>query len=266
MDRITDMAQKNNLKVIEDCAQSLGANYKRWPCGSFGDIACFSLIKNAYGIGGGILATNDTDIYRKVRAVNDRFGNTARTLTLYRVIRNLLDTRRNSRIGSWLYCLFMKLRGGKARYQSVTGQLKQVSAIEKKIAAYQMGRWPAFHKQRTLIGKRYCEQLAAAVIMGNRGFSADDASFTKLFVYHPSINAQKLISTFKSHGIEAMHLEQKHGSPVQKRLVPAAGCAEKGLDNYNHVHDQLISLPISEQMSESDLTHIVNVMKRTLNT
>ena len=34
MDRIMDMAERNNLKVIEDCAQSLGAYYKGRSCGS----------------------------------------------------------------------------------------------------------------------------------------------------------------------------------------------------------------------------------------
>ncbi len=266
MDRIIGVAERGNLKVIEDCAQSLGANYKGRPCGTFGDIACFSLIKNAYGIGGGIMVTNDTDTYRAAWAMNDRFGTTARVLTLYRVIRNLMDTRRNSRLGSWLYCLFMELRGGKAGYQSVTGQLKQIGVIEKKIAAHQMARWSALHKKRTLIGKRYCEQLIAAGIMGNREFNAGDSSFTKLFVYHPTIRAPKFIRTLKKQGVEAMHLEQKHGSPVQTRLVQAAGCAENGLANYNHVHDHLISLPLFEQMLASDLTQIVNLMKREINT
>jgi len=266
MDRITDLAEKKNLKVIEDCAQSLGAMYKGMPCGSFGDVSCFSLIKNAYGIGGGILATNDTAIFHKVLAMNEQFGVRTRPLTLYRISRNLLDTWRSHRFGSMLYRLLMNLKGDKAGYQSVTAQLKQINAIEKKIAAHQMGRWSVLHKQRALIGKHYYERLTAAGIMGNQGFNAEYSSFTKLFVYHPAINAQKLIIAFKKKGIEAMHLEQKHGSPVQKRLVSAARCSEKGLENYNNVHDHLISLPLFEQMSEACLAEILNFMKKTVNT
>jgi len=266
MVRIIDVARKNNLKVIEDCAQSLGAFYKGRPCGALGDIACFSLIKNAYGIGGGILATNNTAIYQKTRAMNNRFGATNRSLSLYRVIRNLLDTRRSHRIGTLFYRVLMKLKGDKAGYQTVTAQLKKINAIEKKIAAHQMSRWYVLHRLRKKKGKRYCEQLAAAGIMGSKGFNADDSSFTKLFVYHPAISAQKLIGALKKQGIEAMHLEQKYGSPVQERLVPADRCPEKGLDNYNNVHDHLISLPLYEQMPESLLTEIVNFTKRSMNT
>ena len=265
MDRICDMARENNLKVIEDCAQSLGARYKGRPCGAFGDVACFSLIKNAYGIGGGILATSNTAIYHKAKAMNERFLTTARTLTLYRVIRNLLDTRRSHPLGSMLYRLLMTLKGGRSGYQSITSQLHRIGVIEKKIAAQQLYRWSELHRQRTTIGKRFWERLAAAGALSNRGDNADDASFTKLFVYHPAISAKKLISFLHNQGIEAMHLEQKHGSPVQERLVTADRCPEKGLDNYNNVHDHLISLPLFEQMSECCLTGIINAMKRAMN-
>ena len=45
---IMDIAKEHKIFVIEDCAQSLGAKYKGNFTGSFGDIACFSLIKNLY--------------------------------------------------------------------------------------------------------------------------------------------------------------------------------------------------------------------------
>jgi len=231
MDHITDVAGKKNLVVIEDCAQSLGALYKGRPCGTFGDVACFSLIKNAYGIGGGILATNDTAIYHKARAMNDRFGTTSRLLALYRVIRNLLDTQRNNRIGSLLYSRLMDLKGDKTGYKSVTAQLKKIGAIEKKIAAHQMGHWPALHRQRRKIGKLYCDQLVAADIMGNRGFSVADASFSRFFVYHSTISAQKLINTLKKMPLKPCTLSKNTAARFRKDLCRLTDAHKKDWAN-----------------------------------
>jgi len=63
MDPIMEIAKKYNLKVVEDCAQAHGAEYKGRVVGTFGDMACFSFYpgKNlgAYGDGGAIITNND---------------------------------------------------------------------------------------------------------------------------------------------------------------------------------------------------------------
>ena len=42
MEAIMAIAEKHNLIVIEDCAQSFGATYKMKQTGSYGDVGCFS--------------------------------------------------------------------------------------------------------------------------------------------------------------------------------------------------------------------------------
>ena len=46
MDTICKFALKNNLKIIEDCAEALGSLYKGKPVGIFGDVATFSFYGN----------------------------------------------------------------------------------------------------------------------------------------------------------------------------------------------------------------------------
>jgi dTDP-4-amino-4,6-dideoxygalactose transaminase len=60
MDVIIKIAQKYNLKVIEDCAQSCGAIYRGKRLGGFGQAAIFSFgpHKNISVLGMGMLATN----------------------------------------------------------------------------------------------------------------------------------------------------------------------------------------------------------------
>ncbi|MCK4297185.1 MAG: DegT/DnrJ/EryC1/StrS family aminotransferase [Candidatus Marinimicrobia bacterium] len=62
MDEVMDIAKEYNLKVIEDSAQAIGAEYKGKEAGSYGDLATFSFFptKNlgTYGDGGMIITSN----------------------------------------------------------------------------------------------------------------------------------------------------------------------------------------------------------------
>jgi len=72
MDGVRDLASLNGLKVIEDCAQAHGAEYKGSRVGGIGDVGTFSFYpgKNlgAYGDGGAIV-TNDDDLAKKCRMI-----------------------------------------------------------------------------------------------------------------------------------------------------------------------------------------------------
>lgn len=63
MDEIMDIAKEYNLKVIEDSAQAIGAEYKGKKAGNFGDLAIFSFFptKNlgTYGDGGMIITSKE---------------------------------------------------------------------------------------------------------------------------------------------------------------------------------------------------------------
>jgi dTDP-4-amino-4,6-dideoxygalactose transaminase len=69
MDKIMDIAKKNNLYVIEDVAQAHGAYYKDKRLGSIGDIGCFSFYpsKNLGAMGdGGAITTNNEKLYNNI--------------------------------------------------------------------------------------------------------------------------------------------------------------------------------------------------------
>jgi len=65
MDAILDVAARHALPVVEDCSHAHGSRYKGKLCGTFGDVAIFSLqAKKAVFAGeGGILVTDDEDIH-----------------------------------------------------------------------------------------------------------------------------------------------------------------------------------------------------------
>lgn len=67
IDKIQKLAKKYNLKLIEDCAHSLGANYNNKPIGSFGNFSVFSFqaIKHITTIDGGILVIKDKKLLER---------------------------------------------------------------------------------------------------------------------------------------------------------------------------------------------------------
>jgi dTDP-4-amino-4,6-dideoxygalactose transaminase len=74
MDPIMDIARKHGLKVIEDAAQSHGAEYKGRRAGSIGDIGCFSFYpgKNLGACGEcGAVVTNNSEYAESVRMLRD---------------------------------------------------------------------------------------------------------------------------------------------------------------------------------------------------
>ena len=65
MDRLLELADTHNVSIIEDCAQSHGAQWRDKPVGSFGDVAAFSFYptKNLAALGdGGALVSDDPDL------------------------------------------------------------------------------------------------------------------------------------------------------------------------------------------------------------
>jgi aminotransferase EvaB len=64
LDPLLEIAKRNGLKVIEDCAQSQGALYKNRRCGSIGTAATFSFyptkLLGGYGDGGMVVSDDET--------------------------------------------------------------------------------------------------------------------------------------------------------------------------------------------------------------
>lgn len=73
MDPILAIARNHNLKVLEDCAQSLGATYKGRAIGSRGDcgIYSFQVCKTISAGEGGAVVTNDPGIFERAARIHD---------------------------------------------------------------------------------------------------------------------------------------------------------------------------------------------------
>ncbi|HEC1752048.1 TPA: DegT/DnrJ/EryC1/StrS family aminotransferase [Campylobacter lari] len=93
MEPIYALAKKYNLKIIEDCAQAHGANFKGKKVGSLGDVAGFSFYpgKNLGALGdAGCITTNDDLLASKIRALAN-YGSHKKYENLYAGLNSRLD-------------------------------------------------------------------------------------------------------------------------------------------------------------------------------
>lgn len=73
MDKILELAEKYDLKVIEDAAEMHGQTYNGKPCGSFGDISTFSFYPNKHVTTGegGMVVTDDEKLAERCRMLRN---------------------------------------------------------------------------------------------------------------------------------------------------------------------------------------------------
>ena len=73
MDPILEIAHKHNLKVLEDCAQSVGVSYKGRPVGSMGNAGIYSFqVNKTISPGeGGAVVTSDPNVFERATRYHD---------------------------------------------------------------------------------------------------------------------------------------------------------------------------------------------------
>ncbi len=74
MEPIRSLAREHKLKVIEDCAQAVGASYRGSPVGSFGDAAAFSFCQDkiiSTGGEGGMLVMDNEAVWKRAWGFKD---------------------------------------------------------------------------------------------------------------------------------------------------------------------------------------------------
>lgn len=92
MDAIRGICGAYNLTLIEDCAHSLGAEYKNQKVGTFGKAAFFSfsrdkIISSVYG---GMAVTNDEAIAKKLEKLQKEFGQPSLCWTMQQILHPIL--------------------------------------------------------------------------------------------------------------------------------------------------------------------------------
>lgn len=273
-EKFRTLAKTHGLFLVEDCAQALFGKRVNIPAGTVGDYICFSLIKNAKGIGGGILATNDESLFLKAKKIQDSFPRPPFTLIFFRIIRNILENYRSFR---WVNSVYHKLMSSRPTspkkddkeiiHQNL--KLYQPASIEKKIAWIQIQKAEKFQETRKKKGIQFLKKLHDKNLAENyQRLQNVQPSFVKFYVHNPKLKSLETIQELNLQGIEAMHLEHKYGVYYQQRFDQSMPSfkqeIEKNCPNYLNVHDHLATLPFFEEISPEQMDKIIDSLQKLL--
>ncbi|TLU81973.1 MAG: DegT/DnrJ/EryC1/StrS family aminotransferase [Chlorobium sp.] len=221
IDGLKVMAAAHNLKLIEDCAQAHGGEYKGRRVGALGDIGAFSFYpgKNlgAYGDGGAIM-TNDYNLATRCRMI----ANHGR-IDKY----NHLIEGRNSRLdGLQAAILNVKLK-------HLDGWIDRRNALA----------------QRYYTGLRGIKGLVLPVIDG------DVRHAFHLFVVRLD-NRNSLKDYLAERAIET----GIHYPIALPKLAAYEYLGSKDINFANNIDATLLSLPMGEHVTDSDADNVINAI------
>ncbi|MCK4307173.1 DegT/DnrJ/EryC1/StrS family aminotransferase [candidate division WOR-3 bacterium] len=223
MDKLMTIAEKYNLMVIEDAAQSLGGKYNGKSAGSFGLAGCFSHypFKILGGFGdGGALTTNDPEIARKT--------------TLLRYNGEDRET-------------------GEYHYHGYTCLLDNVQAAVLDVKLKHLPRWI---ERRREIAELYHQGLSDIMELSLPHFEGE-----KYFdVYQNYVIRTKkrdeLFSYLKEHGIETLIHWKK---PVWEHTRLELG--QYHLPETESLCKEVLSLPVNTEITDNQVSYAIECIR-----
>jgi dTDP-3-amino-2,3,6-trideoxy-4-keto-D-glucose/dTDP-3-amino-3,4,6-trideoxy-alpha-D-glucose/dTDP-2,6-dideoxy-D-kanosamine transaminase len=141
MDAVIKLAQKYNLKIVEDCAQAHGATYKGKKVGSMSDAGAFSFyptkVLGAYG-DGGMITTNSEEL-----------SDTSQRLRFYGMEKKKMSS------GHW-----------NGKYYSLEhGTNSRLDELHAAILSKKLNHLDEYISARRKIAKRYDEELSSVSLI-----------------------------------------------------------------------------------------------------
>ena len=224
MDAITEIANKHQLKVIEDSAQSQGAVYNGKRCGSLGDASGFSFYpgKNLGALGdAGAITTNDEELDKTIMALRN-YGSHIKYQNLYQGLNSRLDELQAP-------ILSLKLE-----------ILDDDNAYRRKVA-------------QQYLAQRKNEQL---VLPSDKNNVEKDLSHVWHVFTLRTNNREALVKHLANTGIQTVihYPVPPHKQPAYKEWNELVfPISEK-------IHREIISIPISPVITAQQITEVINAV------
>ena len=222
MGTIMEIAKRHGLRVIEDCAQAIGAEYQGKRVGSFGDVGCLSFYptKNlgAYG-DGGMVVTNDPEVAEKIDILR----------------------RQGSRV---------KYR---AEVLGFNSRLDELQAAILRVKLIHLDEWIEARQERA---HRYDELLSDWAIV--TPYEGDGVRHVYYLYTIRAPRRDELRDHLKQRGISTMVYYPL--SLHRQKLYQGLGYAEVSLPQSERAEREVLSLPMYPELREEQVEAVVGAI------
>jgi len=256
MDEIMAIAKKHNIKVIEDAAQAVGAEYKEKKVGAIGDVGCFSFFptKNLGCAGdGGIITTYDDNIATIVRALRTH-GSGENGQRAYNLLNKINEEVKTSEGHDDTVYNPLKY------YNYLIGFNTRLDTIQAAILRIKLSHIDNWNEKRRENAKMYDEKLKDTALTLPISI-AESKSVYNMYVVQ-SENREKMINKLNDKGISTgiyypvpMHLQK-----VYKNL----GYKEGDMPVAEYLSHRTFAIPIFPELSIEQKNYIVETIKMWL--
>ena len=245
MDEICEIAQENDLYIIEDAAHAIDAEYNGKKIGNISDLTVFSFhpVKNITTAEGGMVTTNNEELYEK--------------LLMFRTHGISKDAvKRFGKSGDFYYD--MKYLG--FRYN--------MSELHASLGIHQLNKLPNFQKRRREIveiydkGLKDIEEVKLPYVKSNIKHS------WHLYIIQLNLEKLRVDRDFifkalreENIGVNVHYIPVHFHSYYRNKF----GLTKGILPNVEWLFPQLITIPIFAKMSDDDVNDVIYALKKVIN-
>ncbi len=231
MDPLLKIAQDNDLWVIEDAAQAVGAKYKGKRTGALGDIAVFSLhpLKNLHVYGdGGIITTKSPELQLACQKIRNH---------------GLID--RDTCL-SW-------------------GRNSRLDELQAAIANFKLNHIDELNDRFRLIAARYTNELSSyvGVPQACKNCANGQCGRENLCVFHNYVILPDDRNALMNH-LAKRGIATKIRYPRLLNEQPAYGNPELALEQTpiaSRINARILSLPIFPEMTDAEVSIVIDAVK-----
>ena len=252
MDKITEIAHRHGLRVIEDDAQAIGSSYCGRMAGTLGDIGCFSFYptKNLGGCGdGGMCTTNDDDLALILRSLREHGAGKsgARALELLEGASVQAETTEKA----------TELYDPYKYFNYLIGYNSRLDAIQACVLSTKLRHLSDYNARRSEIAQRYLNGLSKAV-------HCPDYSGDRIPCWHQfavcSEHKNELCRYLDAHGVGSGTF---YPVPLHRqRAFHEGNCKNAGasLPVAEWVSARSVCLPIYPELSNEQVDYVIETV------